>query len=91
MRWLFGITNSMDENLGKLREMLRDREASMCCSPRGCKVSGMTWQVNNNNKKSNIVSTVNNDSLISSFLTWIPFIYFSCPITVSRSSNTYVE
>ena len=27
MRWLDDITDAMDRNLGKLREMVRDREA----------------------------------------------------------------
>ena len=27
VRWLDGVTNAMEVNLGKLREMVRDREA----------------------------------------------------------------
>ena len=35
MRWLDGITDTMDMNLGKLWEMVSDRLT--CCSPWGCK------------------------------------------------------
>ena len=39
MRWLDGITNSMDMSLSKLQETVEDR-GLMCCSPWGCKELG---------------------------------------------------
>ena len=38
-----------------------------------------------------IMSFANNDCFASSFQTWMPLIYFSCLITVARSSNSMLN
>ena len=46
MRWLDGITDSMDMGLGGLRQLVMDRKAWRACSSWGHKESDMTEQLN---------------------------------------------
>ena len=48
MRWLYSITNAMNMNLGKLQEMLRDREARLAAIHGGHKELDATRQLNSN-------------------------------------------
>ena len=47
MRWLDGITNAMDMTLGKLQEMVKDREA-WYAEAHGVTKNQTRWGLNNN-------------------------------------------
>ena len=46
MRWLDGITDTMDMGFGGLRELVMDREALACCGSQGRKESDITERLN---------------------------------------------
>ena len=47
MRWLDGITDAMDMNLGRLQEIVKNQGSLVCCSPQYCKELNVTEQLNN--------------------------------------------
>ena len=46
MRWLDGITDSMDVSLSELRELVDGQGGLVCCGPWDCKESDRTEPVN---------------------------------------------
>ena len=71
MRWLHGITNATNMNLGKLQEMVRDREAWHAAVHEGLKESHTAWQLNNNKEILSIFSylrVMEHDNMILRFI-----------------------
>ena len=68
MRWLDGITDSMDMSLSKLWEIVKDRGSLACCSPQGHKELDTTEWMNKSTGKIRLMTSLGN--LIQVTKTW---------------------
>ena len=64
MRWLDGITDAMDMNLGKLQEMVTDREARPAAVHGVIKNQKTTGRLNNNNIADSLCCTAEIDATL---------------------------